>query len=195
MRLYRISTCDHIEDLTGTGSFLHGGRWNNKGTRLLYTAESRALSMLEALAHITMLNLKRGYCRVVLEWVSEDRGRLVGQGPGGVGTTPVGEGLETQENNSREKAFSFADLIKEVEVGQLPADWRSNPGPDFLREIGDEFVKDGKYLALKIPSVLDTESYNYLLNPLHPAFSNILRISTETVSFDYRLIKKLKSGN
>lgn len=67
MKFYRITTCDHIHDLSGEGAYLHGGRWNSKGTHILYTAESMALSMMEALAHITMVNQKRAYCRVVLD--------------------------------------------------------------------------------------------------------------------------------
>lgn len=53
MRVYRISKCQFIDDLTGTGATYFGGRWHSKGTRVLYTASSASLALLEALVHIT----------------------------------------------------------------------------------------------------------------------------------------------
>lgn len=67
MRVYRISVCKYIEDLSGEGSYLYGGRWNSKGTRLLYTAENPALAMLEALGHLTMMSLQQDFCMAILD--------------------------------------------------------------------------------------------------------------------------------
>jgi len=35
----------------GTGAFLHGGRWNSPGRRVIYAGDSLALAMLEVLVH------------------------------------------------------------------------------------------------------------------------------------------------
>lgn len=51
MLLYRIAKKDYIEDLTGYGARLYGGRWNEKGIPALYTSSSLSLCMLEVLAH------------------------------------------------------------------------------------------------------------------------------------------------
>lgn len=142
---------------------MHGGRWNSKGTHILYTAESMALSMMEALAHITMVNQKRAYCRVVLD-MDFDMVRETG-------TT----GMET--------------WFKEVFEKDLPSDFRNNPGPDALRAMGDTFIEEGKYLALKVPSVVVTHSFNYLLNPRHPMFENLKTVESGTVVFDQRIIR------
>jgi RES domain-containing protein len=71
MHLYRIAkTEQRAKDLSGTGAFRFGGRWNSKGTYLLYTSENSSLALLENLVHqdeselppklfITQLEIKR----------------------------------------------------------------------------------------------------------------------------------------
>ena len=49
--VFRIVTQRHVADaFSGEGARLYGGRWNPKGIRVVYTASSRALAMLEMLA-------------------------------------------------------------------------------------------------------------------------------------------------
>lgn len=67
MKLYRISLCKYIDDLTGTGAEITGGRWNSKGVRVLYTAGSASLAMLEVVAHINNTVIEAAYCMIVLE--------------------------------------------------------------------------------------------------------------------------------
>lgn len=52
MRVYRIVQKAHrAHDLSGTGAYRFGGRWNSPGTYMLYTSENRSLAMLEVLVH------------------------------------------------------------------------------------------------------------------------------------------------
>jgi RES domain-containing protein len=67
MKLYRISLCKYIDDLTGTGAEITGGRWNSKGIRVLYTAQSASLAMLEVVARINNTVVEAPYCMIVLE--------------------------------------------------------------------------------------------------------------------------------
>lgn len=52
MHVFRIARASRRYDLSGYGAFLVGGRWNLPGLSLLYTAETRALAMLEVLVHL-----------------------------------------------------------------------------------------------------------------------------------------------
>ena len=52
MTVFRIVSHKHrTTDLSGTGSFNVGGRWNDVSTYAVYTSESRALAALELLVH------------------------------------------------------------------------------------------------------------------------------------------------
>jgi RES domain-containing protein len=58
--LWRIGTDTPTytaDDLTGTGAEQTGGRWNRKGTRMIYAATSRALACLETLVHLNSADL------------------------------------------------------------------------------------------------------------------------------------------
>ncbi|MGL5942231.1 MAG: RES family NAD+ phosphorylase [Waterburya sp.] len=52
--LYRIGKTKRIKDLTGEGARLYGGRWNLKGTPVIYTSDSTALATLETLVHSSL---------------------------------------------------------------------------------------------------------------------------------------------
>ena len=52
MFLYRIvQNISRSNDLSGTGAFRVGGRWNSPGTYMLYTSENSSLALLENLVH------------------------------------------------------------------------------------------------------------------------------------------------
>lgn len=56
MIIYRLTKGDHINDLSGTGSKLYGGRWNSTGQFAIYTTENISLAILEILVHIKKYN-------------------------------------------------------------------------------------------------------------------------------------------
>ncbi|MEQ8472140.1 MAG: RES family NAD+ phosphorylase [Marinoscillum sp.] len=51
MKVYRIAKNKYIEDLSGYGAYLYGGRWSTKGTYALYTAVTKSLAYLEFIVH------------------------------------------------------------------------------------------------------------------------------------------------
>ncbi len=54
IKLYRISSSNHIDDLYGTGARVYGGRWNHPGNPVVYSSGSRSLAALEFLVHVPM---------------------------------------------------------------------------------------------------------------------------------------------
>lgn len=55
------------DDLTGKGAETTGGRWNHKGTAMLYTATSRALAALETFVHLNSGGLPLNRYLVAIE--------------------------------------------------------------------------------------------------------------------------------
>jgi RES domain-containing protein len=51
MIVYRLSKEKYKDDLSGSGAEKSGGRWNSKGTAMLYTCQSRALCTTEIAVH------------------------------------------------------------------------------------------------------------------------------------------------
>ncbi len=51
MIVYRIGKWKYLDDLSGTGARLYGGRWNQVGTEMLYTSTHLSLAVLELLAN------------------------------------------------------------------------------------------------------------------------------------------------
>lgn len=51
MDVYRIAREIYIGDINGEGAKKYGGRWNQKGTSVLYTSQHESLATLELLVH------------------------------------------------------------------------------------------------------------------------------------------------
>lgn len=67
MIVYRLGKTRHANDLTGEGARLHGGRWNHKLTPCLYTAETRALALLEYSVNVNVDDIPRALSMTAIE--------------------------------------------------------------------------------------------------------------------------------
>jgi RES domain-containing protein len=57
MLIYRIAKSERrVNDISGIGAFKDGGRWNSRGTYMLYTSENSSLAYLENLVHFELEN-------------------------------------------------------------------------------------------------------------------------------------------
>ena len=54
MKVFRIAKTQYIHSLDGVGASLYGGRWNLKGTYMVYAAENRSLAALEFLVNLSV---------------------------------------------------------------------------------------------------------------------------------------------
>jgi len=72
LTVYRICKTKYSADaFDGEGAFRFGGRWNSRGTRIIYTAGSLALAALEMIVHLDDDALLLEYSFVAAEVLSE----------------------------------------------------------------------------------------------------------------------------
>ena len=55
--------------------------------------------------------------------------------------------------------------IEEIPESTLPADWKAIPAPASTKDFGSEVLHSLKAAIIKIPSVIISTEYNFLLNP------------------------------
>lgn len=67
MIVYRLCKAAYKNDLSGRGAEKAGGRWNSKGTLMLYTGSSRALCTAEIAVHAPLGIVPEDYFLVTIE--------------------------------------------------------------------------------------------------------------------------------
>lgn len=70
----------------------------------------------------------------------------------------------------------------------LPENWRASPVPPEVQGIGNEWIRSGRSLALKVPSAVVQGGSNILINHTHPDFAQFSVDSVEPFGFDPRLL-------
>ena len=76
-----------------------------------------------------------------------------------------------------------------ITLAMLPRRWRDYPAPIDLQEIGSRWLHERRSLALVVPSAVNPEEENILVNPLHPEITNIVDVREKPFQFDPRLRK------
>ena len=79
--------------------------------------------------------------------------------------------------------------IEQVDQSNLPSDWRKEPPPSTLATIGQEWASKSNSAVLQVPLAVIDEEWNYLLNPQHPDFDQIVIGTIKDFQFDSRLFK------
>ena len=148
---YRLSrSARRASCWTGVGAEIAGGRWNSKGTAIVYCSDSLALCQLETLVNISSVDNLIGY-----DWAS----------------------VEIPD-----------DLVIEVEDKfKLPKGWDSYPRIPETAYIGDHWVNEQLSAVLAVPTSIEPQGRNYLLNPAHPDFAKLKPSKPKPLELDKRL--------
>ncbi len=80
-------------------------------------------------------------------------------------------------------------LTKQIQIKNLPNNWRSFAAYSTLQNIGSEWYTAQESLVLKVPSAVIPIEYNYMINTEHPEFiSKVSLIRAEDYFWDSRLL-------
>lgn len=153
MFIWRICGERHVSGaFSGTGAEKHGGRWNHKGDRMVYTSTTLSLASIELFVHLEPNCIPDDLCSVTA-------------------TLPDSAASE------------------ELTVADLPQNWRQYPAPRRLQDFGSDWLRERRSLALFVPSAMNPEEKNILLNPLHPQITTLRNIKSKPFHFDPRMWK------
>jgi len=75
-----------------------------------------------------------------------------------------------------------------VNIDSLPDNWRSLYEDSILQEIGQDWINNGDSAILIVPSAVVPREKNYILNPLHVDFGEIITLNPEPLVIDTRLL-------
>ncbi len=81
------------------------------------------------------------------------------------------------------------EIIIKLDPSQLPDYWSVNPTPEACQTIGNRWVASMKSAVLAVPSAIMKIERNYLINPEHPDFKNIIIEKGTSYVFDERMWK------
>jgi len=150
IRVWRITHERYADSaFDGTGAETYGGRFNNVGTRIVYTAESLSLALLELLVRVNRRERLGSYVSIPAE--IDER------------------------------------LVRTVRADELPAEWDAIPALPAIREVGDSWIRSADSLALRVPSVVVRHEWNYLINPAHGKFADVVIGDRVPIGIDRRL--------
>ena len=79
----------------------------------------------------------------------------------------------------------FPSMPKAVE--QLSSNWRDPANYYENHKLLEDWLNNPDVMALKVPSAVVAESYNFLLHPLHKDYAEIEILSTKAFNIDSRL--------
>ena len=78
-------------------------------------------------------------------------------------------------------------VMETIPPSDLPGNWKDKMIPVELQELGTSWATGARTPVLQVPSVLIEHEWNYILNPLHPDFPQIIWDTGIAFSFDPRL--------
>ncbi len=87
------------------------------------------------------------------------------------------------------RATFDSGLISDIDRQLLPRNWRADPAPARLQQVGDAWAAAASSVALRVPSTLLPDENVVLLNPRHPEFRRITVAEPQRFRLDPRLVR------
>lgn len=82
--------------------------------------------------------------------------------------------------------------IEIVSIAELDPSWRDPNNYTACMPLGDRWFQEGKSVALKVPSTVMPEAYNYLINTIHPDYNKVALAGVTNLVPDPRIVDILK---
>jgi len=79
-------------------------------------------------------------------------------------------------------------LSQSITIEELPDNWKADPTPQSVKEVGDRWIQNQESVILKVPSAIIPVEHNYLINPSHPEFKKVVIHSPQKFALDPRLL-------
>ncbi|HTN08089.1 RES family NAD+ phosphorylase [Agriterribacter sp.] len=152
MLVYRIVHKAYSQTLFAPGI---SGRWNGKGRKVVYTAESVPLAFLENMIRRKGVGFNGDFKIMIIEIPD---------------TLSITEIKETDMKNG----------------------WRDFTDYSKCQPLGNAWYDKSDTPVLKVPSAVLPGNFNYVLNPMHPHYTQIALIETTNLVPDERIEDILK---
>lgn len=78
-------------------------------------------------------------------------------------------------------------LVERIEASTLDPQWRALPWGRASQAIGDDWQREGRSLALAVPSIHSASDGNVLINPAHGDIGRVKVLEVRRYGFDRRL--------
>lgn len=82
------------------------------------------------------------------------------------------------------------DSITSLPFQELKNNWEMFPYSIQTQQIGDDFVRENRFLVLKVPSAVVNGDFNFLINPRHVELPIVKVVSLSPFRFDSRIFSK-----
>lgn len=79
------------------------------------------------------------------------------------------------------------DVVSVLDVSALPENWSESVAESQTQAIGDEWVRSGRSVILRVPSAITGIESNYLINPRHADFAHLEIGERRRIPIDPRL--------
>jgi RES domain-containing protein len=81
-------------------------------------------------------------------------------------------------------------LVEDVDPALLPINWRDYPAPPAVWTLGDAWVRRASSVLLRVPSAIITHEHNFVINPTHRHFAQLLIQGPIPLDVDPRVFRR-----